>query len=136
MKELEVLFKTVGDGLKMLAQGMNIIADKLDRYAESQKEEGEWDAEEAVSFGETPVEAPPEERSSSASERSSYPETKGASATDRVYQTLDHAEGPVDIDRLAEETGFEKKKLHNILFRLKKQGRIESVSKGVYRKVS
>jgi len=41
----------------------------------------------------------------------------------------------VTIDMLAEKTGFEKKKLHNILYRLKKQGRIENVSKGVYRKV-
>jgi predicted transcriptional regulator of viral defense system len=33
---------------------------------------------------------------------------------------------------LREKTGFESKKIANILFKLKKQGRIKSVGKGVY----
>ena len=30
MRELETFFKTVGEGLRTLAQGVNAIADKLD----------------------------------------------------------------------------------------------------------
>jgi len=41
--------------------------------------------------------------------------------------------GPVELDRLAEKAGLDKKQVHNALFKLKKQGKIENVSKGVYR---
>ena len=36
---------------------------------------------------------------------------------------------------LAEKTGFDKQKLANITFRLRKQGKIKSVNRGVYTKV-
>ncbi|MBL7204342.1 MAG: hypothetical protein ISS63_08415 [Desulfobacteraceae bacterium] len=44
--------------------------------------------------------------------------------------------GPGDFAILVEKTGFEKKKLHNILYRLRSQGKVKSVGKGVYSKVS
>ncbi len=36
MKELESFLKTVGDGLRALAQGIGSIAEKLDTLAEDQ----------------------------------------------------------------------------------------------------
>ncbi len=135
MKELEVLLKTVGDGLKMLAQGMNIIADKLDHYAETKKGDTIWDSDETGSKEDFDAEPAPQ-KSSLRAKRPVSNETKEATATNRVLEVLSQAEAPMDIQHLAEKTGFEKKKLHNVLFRLKKQGRIENVSKGVYRKAS
>jgi len=129
MKEFETFLKTVGDGLKMLAQGVNAIADRLDDFVESNKggtAGSRTNARTATSGKET---------SRRAAGRPGPRGKKGASASDHVYEAMSRARGPVTIDMLAEKTGFEKKKLHNILYRLKKQGRIENVSKGVYRKV-
>ncbi|MBW1782230.1 MAG: hypothetical protein JRL30_16015 [Deltaproteobacteria bacterium] len=134
MKELEILLKTVGDGLKILAQGVNVIADKLENYVESNKEETVPPQARSVPVRETPRGVPGKETSRRTGERSGPQEKKGASASDMVYATICRAKGPVEIDRLAKRTGFEKKKLYNVLYRLKKQGRIETVGKGVYRK--
>ena len=38
------------------------------------------------------------------------------------------------MDELSEQTGFDTKKLNNIIYRLKKQNKIKSVRKGVYTK--
>jgi len=40
----------------------------------------------------------------------------------------------VDVASLQKETGFTTKKIHNIVYKLKKQGKIISESKGVYKK--
>ena len=60
---------------------------------------------------------------------------KGTVASDIVYGIFDSATGPVDMGVLVEKTGFERKKLYNILYRLKSQGKVRSVGKGVYSKV-
>jgi predicted transcriptional regulator of viral defense system len=39
----------------------------------------------------------------------------------------------LDVGRLKARTGFEDKKLRNIVFRLSKQGRIERTGRGVYK---
>jgi hypothetical protein len=41
----------------------------------------------------------------------------------------------VDGATLAKKTGFDNKKVANIVFKLRKMGKIKSVSKGVYAKV-
>ena len=49
-----------------------------------------------------------------------------------VYETIVAADGSVSMDELCEKTGYDRKKLSNILYRLRKQDKIENVSKGVY----
>ena len=129
MKELELFLKTVGDGLKVLAQGVNAIADKLDNFVESNK------GDTAGSQAKTRAKTSGRGTSRKAAGRPGPRVKKSESASDIVYEAISRARGAVSIDMLAEKTGLEKKKLHNILYRLKKQGRIENVSKGVYRKV-
>ena len=129
MKELELLLKTVGSGLKVLAQGVNTIADKLDDFVETNR------GGAAEPQAKTRAETSGRRTSRRTSERPDPEGKKDQSAIDIVYGVISRARGPVKIDLLAEKTGLEKKKLHNILYRLKKQGRIENVSKGVYKKV-
>ena len=38
----------------------------------------------------------------------------------------------IDAAELIKETGFDRHKLHNIIFRLKKQGKVKMAAKGVY----
>jgi len=44
----------------------------------------------------------------------------------------DCLEGDITSSTLMEKTGFDKKKLANIIFKLKKQGKIQSKKRGVY----
>ena len=53
-------------------------------------------------------------------------------AIDTIFDIVKKSGKPVDMAMLREKTGFESKKIANILFKLKKQGKIKSVDKGVY----
>ena len=53
-------------------------------------------------------------------------------AIDTVFDIIKASGTPVDMATLREKTGFESKKIANVLFKLKKQGKIKSVEKGIY----
>ena len=136
MRELEPFFKTVGEGLRALAKGVNSIAEKLEgltdvrggqRYKPGTKHKPDREAKAETQKAKTAEDS---------AKKTAPRGKKGTAASDIVYEIFDSAKGPVDISILAEKTGFEKKKLHNILYRLKSQGKIRSVSQGVYVKVS
>jgi predicted transcriptional regulator of viral defense system len=53
-------------------------------------------------------------------------------ATDTVIKLIKRAKKGVDVPTLMEKTGFDEKKVRNIVFRINKLGRINRVSKGIY----
>ena len=55
-------------------------------------------------------------------------------AVDTVLGFIERSEKSIDTSVLIKETGFNEKKIHNIVYKLKKQGKIKSVGKGVYLK--
>ena len=59
---------------------------------------------------------------------------KGAAltATDRVLGIIKRSKKGVDAPTLIKKTGFEDKKIRNILFRTAKQGKIKKAGRGVY----
>jgi predicted Rossmann fold nucleotide-binding protein DprA/Smf involved in DNA uptake len=60
--------------------------------------------------------------------------TDKSSAIDSVLSVVKRSRKAVDIQTLKEKTGFQGQKLHNIVYILKKQGKIVSAGKGVYKK--
>ena len=54
------------------------------------------------------------------------------SATDQVLNIINRSKKGVDNATLMKKTGFNKKKVTNILQRTFKQGKIKRVDKGVY----
>lgn len=56
-------------------------------------------------------------------------------ATQIVYDIIQKSAQGMDTEALMKATGFNQRKIHNITFRLKKQGRIKSVGRGIYKKV-
>ena len=58
---------------------------------------------------------------------------KRVPATQIVYDLIKKSTQGVDTASLMKATGFNQRKIHNIIFRLKQQGRIESVGRGVYK---
>ena len=53
-------------------------------------------------------------------------------ATDQVLEIIKRAKKGVDAPTLIEKTGFEDKKIRNILFRASKQGKIKKAGRGIY----
>lgn len=60
---------------------------------------------------------------------------KSASATETVYGLIKNAAQGMNAADLMNATGFNQRKIHNITFRLKKQGRIKAVERGLYKAV-
>jgi len=136
MKEMEMLLKTVSDGLRILAQGAKIIADKLETFAEENKGDAARSPGRRVPVRETPDEPPAGKKPRKAAKRPVAKGKRVVPASDRVYEAMSRMNGPAKIDLLAEKTGFNKKQVHNALYKLKKQGKVENVGKGVYRTVA
>ena len=63
------------------------------------------------------------------------PQTRPGTATAHVVEVITAATRGVSMTELLEQTGYDKSKLYGIVHRLKKQGKIRSVSHGVYGKV-
>ena len=55
-----------------------------------------------------------------------------ATAADTVLGIIKRSKKGIDTAALMEKTGYDQKKVANIVFKLRKQGKIKSESKGVY----
>jgi len=53
-------------------------------------------------------------------------------ATDEILKIIKGSKKGVDAPTLVKKTGFNQKKVRNILFRTYKQGRIKRIDKGIY----
>ena len=128
MKEMETFVKAFGEGLRSLAQGVHAIADKLDSYVDPSGSDKDFEPEPAANDY-NPPEAAEETPDNTVSQKKS-----AISATAVVHEAILAATKPISMDELSEQTGFDTKKLNNIIYRLRKQNKIKSVSKGVYTK--
>ena len=55
-----------------------------------------------------------------------------ATATDQILKIIKQAKKGVDVSTLKKKTGFDDKKVRNIVFRAAKEGRIKKSGRGVY----
>jgi len=121
MKESEIFLKTVVDGMKSMARGIEVLAEKLDVIAKSQKDEK--------------VKAKPARKAQAkAKKKPVAKKEKPTTAVDTVFAIIKRSKKGVDTAILVEKTGYDKKKIANLVYKLKKQGKIKSVGKGVYLK--
>ena len=58
--------------------------------------------------------------------------TATLTATDQVLKIIKRSKKGVDAPTLLKKTGFEDKKIRNILFRSSKQGKIKKAGRGIY----
>ena len=56
-------------------------------------------------------------------------------STKIVYDMLRKSDRGMDIAALMQATGYDRRKVYNVAFRLKKEGKIENAGRGVYRAV-
>jgi predicted Rossmann fold nucleotide-binding protein DprA/Smf involved in DNA uptake len=55
-------------------------------------------------------------------------------AADTLFAVIKRSKKGVGVAELMKKTGFDQKKTYNIIYKLKKQGNIKSIEKGVYKK--
>ncbi len=53
-------------------------------------------------------------------------------ATDQILKIIKRSKKGVDVPALKEKTGFDDKKVRNIVFRAAKEGRIKKAGRGIY----
>ena len=82
----------------------------------------------------SPVETPKKEVVAEPKQEKETKKEKEMTAGDTVMNIIEKSRKGVDVASLQKETGFTTKKIHNIVYKLKKQGKIISESKGVYKK--
>jgi len=68
----------------------------------------------------------------SAKKAAAAKKTGQATATDQILKIIKQAKKGVDVPTLKKKTGFDDKKVRNIVFRAAKEGRIKKSGRGVY----
>ena len=125
MKELQSVLNIVSDGLKTLAKGVEAIAEKVDEVSTSQgavkpkKKKPSKAAKKVKAVNKA------------AKEKS----VKPATDTDKVLVIIGRSKKGASTATIMEKTGYDQKKIANIVYRLRKQKKIKSVDKGVYTKL-
>ena len=82
----------------------------------------------------SPVETPIGEVVAEPKKEKETKKEKEMTAGDTVLNIIEKNRAGVDVASLQKETGFTTKKIHNIVYKLKKQGKIISERKGFYKK--
>ena len=122
MKEIEKILKTVSDGLKLASQGILSLAEKVNEAAKA------MGTNEKTAVKRTAAAGKPKTKSKTSKKGKTVVKTIRTRKTASV-QSKTAIDTVFDI---IEKTGFESKKIANVLFKLKKQGKIKSAGKGVY----
>jgi hypothetical protein len=129
MKELQSVLNIVSDGLKTLAKGVEAIAEKVDEVAKSQgavkpKRKKPSAVTKKVKAVKKPVQKAARKK-----------EVKSATDADKVLGIIGRSKNGAGTAAIMQKTGYSQKKLANIIYRLRKQQKITSVAKGVYKKL-
>ena len=135
MKEIEKILKTVSDGLKLASQGLLSLAEKVTEAAKAMGPTEKSTATTTAAARKPTTKTKTSKKGKTGVKENRRKKAAGAqamTAIDSVFDIVKKSGKPVDMATLRQKTGFESKKIANILFKLKKQGKIKSVGKGVY----
>ena len=125
MKELHSVLNIVSDGLKTLAKGVEAIAEKIDEVSKAQGAVKPNRRKPSTSA----------KKVKTAKKAIKKKSVKPATDTDKVLAIIGRAKKGVSTTTIMQKTGYDQKKIANIVYRLRKQKKIKSVDKGVYTKL-
>jgi hypothetical protein len=123
MKNLKKNLQTVNKDLKALAKKTDRLIITLDNLEESTATKNpKTKPVKAKAVKMTPV------------KKAAVKETGPATAVDTALAIINRAKKGVNTETLMKKTGYNQKKIFNLIFKLKKLGKIKSIEKGVYLK--
>ena len=123
MKEIEIILKAMGEGLRSLAKGVSGLADKLDDLVESQGEEKPRAKTPPKRTSQRPRRAPKKKAASKPTKKTTPKKGKTATANEIVYEAIMRSRRGVNTATLMEKTGFERKRIQSAVFQLRKKAR-------------
>ncbi len=145
MKNSEIFLKSISEGLKALAKGIEEVAEGLDNF--QQQDAGEKGVPEAppakksstrkktaaTSTKSRTTRKKTTAKKSGGRKKSSRKTPPKMPSTDAVMKELRKSPEGLDPSTLAQNTGFTVRTVHNAVSKLKEEGKIESVKRGVYK---
>ena len=115
MKALKKDLQSIVKGLKALTQKIEKVTGKLDKIGRAK----------------TARKPKPKPRAKAAKKKVAKKPAK-ATAIDTVLTLINRSRKGIDTAALRKKTGFEGRKIRDVIYRLKKQGDIKSIRTGVY----
>jgi hypothetical protein len=134
MKELDVFLKNVVEGMKSMAQGIEVLAEKLEIIAKSRVDVRPKRKAKAKPVRKAPAKSSKKKAAQKAQKRAVSKKAKPRTAVATVLAIINKSKKGVNTATLMEKTGYDQKKIANLVYKLKNQGKIKSVKKGVYLK--
>ncbi len=108
---------TIAQDLKALNRNLQSLGKSVDRLIKAVEKEG-------ISRSKSTKKAP--------AKKAPVKKAAQPTATDEVLKIIKRSKKGVDAPTLIKKTGFNQKKVRNILFRTYKQGKIKRLEKGIY----
>ena len=131
MKEIDIVLKSLSDGLKAIAKSMASVAKQVDALTTSKPKTKT--ARKAPARKKTTARKPAVK--AAAPKRrvvKKAPAKKRVTAVDTILTMISRSKKGISVATLKNKTDFNDKKIANIVYKLKKQGKIKSASKGLY----
>jgi len=133
---------TIAQDLKALNKDIQSLGKTLDRLLKAVEKDKKSTAKPAkkIAAKKAPARKAPAKRApaktapAKTAPAKTAPAKKAAppTATDEILKIIKRSKKGVDAPTLIKKTGFNQKKVRNILFRTYKQGRIKRLEKGIY----
>jgi len=124
-KEKIKMTKKLKKDLQAISKELQVLADKIERWLKM------LDKYEKPKAKKKPKAKPAKAK---AVKKTPVKKAKPATAADTVLAIINRYKKGVGTAALMEKTGYNQKKIANLVFKLRKQGKIKSVDKGVYLK--
>lgn len=121
MKKLNKDLRAVTRELKALTRKTEQMAKKVDKLEKAQAAGKRKPKAKAKTTKKAP-----------AKKKGAVKKTAALTATDQAVKIIKRSKKGVDVPTLKKKTGFEDKKIRNILNRASKQGKIKRAGRGIY----
>ena len=124
---------TIEKQLTAVQKKLTAIKLKVDNLLEAVEETSVTKPSKAKAIKAKPVKKATKTKAAKKAPKASAKEqTVKVTATDQVLNIINNSEKGVDAAKLVKETGFNQKKVTNIIQRTLKQGKIQRADRGIY----
>jgi hypothetical protein len=121
--------KNIHTELQLIIKSINQISDSLDRIATGMETLLQETLSKGIKAKRSPV------RKKVLVKDGVVQKIKRIPSTKIIYDILLKSARGMDTKALMKATGFDQRKIHNVTFRLKNQGKIKNVGRGIYKTV-
>jgi predicted transcriptional regulator len=128
MKTLAIT-KNIHEELHLIIKSIEQISDSVDRIATGMETLAQGAPSKSIAAKRSPV------RKKVLIKDGVVQKIKRIPSTKIIYDIILKSAHGMDTTALMKATGFDQRKVHNVTFRLKNQGKIKNVERGIYKTV-